>query len=37
VELFVAFVLVAVEFEVYVVVSEAGTGIYYEVIGIGVR
>jgi len=36
VELFVTFVLVAVEFEIYVVVGGAGTGIYYEVVGFGI-
>jgi len=36
VELFVTFVLVAVEFKIYVVVGGTGTGIYYEVVGVGV-
>jgi len=35
-ELLVALILVAVEFKIYIIVSEAGTGIYYEVVGVGI-
>ena len=35
-ELFVGLILVAVVFEVYVVVVGTGAGIYYEVVGFGV-
>ncbi|WP_170176905.1 hypothetical protein [Companilactobacillus formosensis] len=35
-ELFVGLILVAVVFEVYVIVVGTGAGVYYEVIGFGI-